>query len=230
MPQQQHSHSMLSEASYHNMTVSRIPSVEGGIQPTLLTTKGDLISATAASTVARLGVGTNDYVLTADSTATTGLKWAAIPASTPTFVGCMLRKTANQSISTSTYTAITFNSEVLDTDAFHNNSSNTERITIPSGKGGKYMITAAIHYSANATNSRRNLVSLNGAIGVGTAICDQRTGGFSGAASEAIFVGFYSLSAGDYIQLNAWQDSGSTLDALGDPAAFTYFGVQYLGA
>ena len=59
------------------MTAGRIPSVEGGIQPTLLTTKGDLISATAASTVARLGVGANATVLTADSTEATGLKWAA---------------------------------------------------------------------------------------------------------------------------------------------------------
>jgi hypothetical protein len=59
------------------MTVGRIPSVEGGIQPTLLTAKGDLISATAASTVARLGVGTDGQTLVADSTASTGLKWAA---------------------------------------------------------------------------------------------------------------------------------------------------------
>ena len=58
------------------MTAGRIPSVEGGIQPTLLTTKGDLISATAASTVARLPVGTNNQILVADSTASTGLKWA----------------------------------------------------------------------------------------------------------------------------------------------------------
>jgi hypothetical protein len=62
------------------MTVGRIPSVEGGIQPTLLTAKGDLISATAASTVARLAVGSNDQILVADSTASTGLKWAT-PAS-----------------------------------------------------------------------------------------------------------------------------------------------------
>ena len=62
------------------MTAGRIPSVEGGIQPTLLTTKGDLISATAASTVARLGVGTNGQVLTADSTASTGLAWATAAA------------------------------------------------------------------------------------------------------------------------------------------------------
>jgi hypothetical protein len=58
------------------MTISRIPSVEGGIQPTLLTAKGDLISATAASTVARLAVGSNDQILVADSTTATGLKWA----------------------------------------------------------------------------------------------------------------------------------------------------------
>ena len=58
------------------MTAGRIPSVEGGIQPTLLTTKGDLISATAASTVARLAVGSDAQILVADSTASTGLKWA----------------------------------------------------------------------------------------------------------------------------------------------------------
>jgi hypothetical protein len=58
------------------MTVGRIPSVEGGIQPTLLTAKGDLISATAASTVARLPVGSDTQILVADSTASTGLKWA----------------------------------------------------------------------------------------------------------------------------------------------------------
>jgi hypothetical protein len=77
---------MLSEASYHNMTVGRIPSVEGGIQPTIVDAKGDLIAATAADTVTRLGVGANDTVLTADSTAATGLKWVgAMVTYTPTW-------------------------------------------------------------------------------------------------------------------------------------------------
>jgi hypothetical protein len=58
------------------MTVGRLPSVEGGIQPTLLDAKGDLIAAAAADTPARLPVGTNGQVLTADSTASTGLAWA----------------------------------------------------------------------------------------------------------------------------------------------------------
>jgi hypothetical protein len=46
------------------MTISRIPSVEGGIQPTLLTTTGDTIYASSASNPARLGIGSSGQVLT----------------------------------------------------------------------------------------------------------------------------------------------------------------------
>lgn len=46
------------------------------IQNAIVDAKGDLIAATAADTPARLAVGTNGQVLTADSTASTGIKWA----------------------------------------------------------------------------------------------------------------------------------------------------------
>jgi hypothetical protein len=71
---------MLSEASYHNMTVGRIPSVEGGIQPTIVDAKGDLIAAVAADSLNRLAVGSNDQVLVADSAASTGLAWKSYGA------------------------------------------------------------------------------------------------------------------------------------------------------
>ena len=47
------------------------------IAKTIVDAKGDIIAATAADTVARLAVGANDTVLTADSSTATGLKWAA---------------------------------------------------------------------------------------------------------------------------------------------------------
>jgi hypothetical protein len=51
------------------------------INKTIVDAKGDLIVASGADAVAILAVGTNDHVLTADSGATNGVKWAALPPS-----------------------------------------------------------------------------------------------------------------------------------------------------
>ncbi len=48
----------------------------GKISAATVTAKGDLLVASAASTIARLGVGSNGQKLVADSTQTVGIKWA----------------------------------------------------------------------------------------------------------------------------------------------------------
>ncbi|KKL75678.1 hypothetical protein LCGC14_2052510, partial [marine sediment metagenome] len=50
--------------------------IAAAIDKTIQTTKGDILSATGASTPVRVGVGANDTVLTADSAQASGVKWA----------------------------------------------------------------------------------------------------------------------------------------------------------
>jgi|694.fasta_scaffold12262_13 hypothetical protein len=68
---------------------------------TAIDAKGDLVPGTGADTFARLAVGANDTVLTADSTTATGLKWA-----TPAGGGLDLLSTTTMTSSTLTISSI----------------------------------------------------------------------------------------------------------------------------
>ena len=60
----------------HVLTSNDLDYFNTAIQPSTLTAKGDTYIATASGVVTRLAVGTNDQVLTADSTQAKGVKWA----------------------------------------------------------------------------------------------------------------------------------------------------------
>ena len=78
---------VLSKASNTDMDFTWVTTDDtNAIQNAIVDAKGDLIGATAADTPARLAVGTNGQVLTADSTAGTGLKWATPASSSLTLV------------------------------------------------------------------------------------------------------------------------------------------------
>lgn len=64
--------------AWTSLAYSSLPST--AISTSTLTAKGDLLVATASGTVARLGVGTANQALVVDSTAATGVKWAAAGA------------------------------------------------------------------------------------------------------------------------------------------------------
>lgn len=68
---------------------------------TIWATKGDLVVATGNNTAVVLSAGTNNYVLTADSTTVTGLKWAATGSGTVTSVAALTIGSAGTDISSS---------------------------------------------------------------------------------------------------------------------------------
>jgi hypothetical protein len=190
--------------------------------------KGDLVIGTGADTFAKLSVGTNDYVLTAASGETTGVKWAALPSTTPTFVGCFLYKNSDQTLSNGTDTLVTFNDEFFDTDGFHSTSTNTSRITIPTGKNGKYLFTFNINFAANSTGVRIVMFRKNGTSYYTATVP-------AGSADKARVQGsmVFDLVATDYIELAAEQNSGGNLNVLGiagGAGEASRYGCIYLGA
>jgi hypothetical protein len=62
------------------MSTGRLGAGDTAIQPTIFDAKGDLLTATAGDTPARIAVGNNGETLVADSSATTGLRWTATPS------------------------------------------------------------------------------------------------------------------------------------------------------
>jgi len=113
------------------MTAGRIPSVEGGIQPTLLTTKGDIIVATGNATLVRQGVGADGTVLTANSAQADGVEWA-----TPT---SKVVQIVNATNSTQTITASsTFTDTNLRATITPTSASNKILVFVSQNGVGKY--------------------------------------------------------------------------------------------
>jgi hypothetical protein len=76
------------ELNYVDGVTSAIQTqLDGKVDESLFDTKGDILVASADNTPAKLAVGTNGYLLTANSSATNGVEWAAAPVSLPSQSG-----------------------------------------------------------------------------------------------------------------------------------------------
>jgi hypothetical protein len=72
------------ELNYVDGVTSAIQTqLDGKVDESLFDTKGDILVASADNTPAKLAAGTNGYLLTANSSATNGIEWAAAPVSLP---------------------------------------------------------------------------------------------------------------------------------------------------
>ena len=193
---------------------------------TTITAAGDLVVGTGSGTYDNLPIGTTAQVLTADTTVSPyKVKWATLAASGATYSGCMLTNSANIGISNNSQTTLTWDTEEIDVDGYHSTATNTGRITIPTGKTGKFLISFQLRYSPNATGRRIGYIFKNGT----TELWSAQVNGT--ATNDTVFTGTYviSLAATDYLECRTYQNSGGALDVQG-PAPYSYFSATYLGA
>ena len=180
-----------------------------------LTTNGDLIYGTGSGALSRLGIGSTSQVLTV----TGGVPVWETPASGSTFSGCSVYNSAAQTIANVTTTTFTWNSEYFDTDSYHSTSSNTSRITIPSGKTGKFLLFFNLFYDTGSGLTNINIAKNGSNIGR----YDQNMGLTKTQSVTEVL----NLTAGDYLELIIYQTTGGNLTTIG---TFCSYGVVYLGA
>ena len=162
------------------------------IQNAIVDAKGDLIVGTAADTVGRLAVGTNGYFLSADSSAGTGLAWAAASAGATYAVFQDVKSSGGGG----NFTSGAFRTRDLQTSQFNNItgcSLASNQITLAAGT---YIINAVAPAESvdqhqtrfqNITDSTTAVLGGNayaapGATGLSTySVCD---GGFTIASSK----------------------------------------------
>jgi hypothetical protein len=140
-----------------------------------------------------------------------------------TLVGCSVWRNSDVTVSNATYTTIGYNQENYDTDGFHDNATNNSRITIPTGKGGKYQIFAVIIFDNSTAGIRNMILNKNG-----SAVLVNYGSAPSGRNTQTLYT-VETLAAGDYLEIQAYQSCGGALTAFFN-GTNNYFGVNYLGA
>jgi hypothetical protein len=185
------------------------------------TTLGDVEYRSAtANTNTRLGIGTTGQVLTV----TGGVPTWATPVTGTTFSGCRVTQSAAQSIANASIVTLNFDTETFDVDGYHDNVTNNNRLTIPSGKSGYFLIFAKLNMTANATGSYQGLLRKNGS--QITTFASKNNTGINGEPTVTIIA---SGVPTDWFDFAVYQDQGTSLNTVSGTTATT-FGITYLGA
>lgn len=190
-----------------NVFGTQISPVNGSVPNSNYTTKGDILAASAANTPVRLGVGSNDQVLTADSTTGTGLKWA-----TPVTGGMTL-------ISTTTLTGATVS--LTSIPATYNDLRVVIKNFIPA-TDNKYML---MRFNSDATASRHS--DQSGGDGASAQTFSRTDVGLGQRNDNGVGNGLIVIDIPDYKNTTTWKIA-SGVSFTTDPTTTTSFGWQAL--
>lgn len=132
----------------------------------------------------------------------------------------LLEKGSSQSINNATWTALTFDLELMEDWGWHSTVSNTDRVTVD--KAGTYLAVGYYLISAHAGTFDSLGFVVNGP-GTPNVQFQQPNSatiskGYSG--SECI----YEVNAGDYIQMEVYQNSGGAVNVLAAQLLVHYIG------
>ncbi len=131
-----------------------------------------------------------------------------------------VKLTANQSIATSTFTALNFGAEDFDYGNCHDNSTNNSRLTAP--VAGVYLVTAFVRFAASSSGRRQILIHKNGAVTNDVIHFDATAVGVVGR----VLTSQLDLAASDYIECNVWQSSGGNLNVSASGTFFAFSRVR----
>lgn len=119
--------------------------------------------------------------------------------------GCLVRRTTTQSINNTTFTSITFNSEVTDNDGMFSASSTD--VTIQ--HDGYYVAVYGIDWATNTTGSRV-IDILQNAVAIPEGSKELPAGGTGNHKDTGAVV--FTATTSDVIRMQVWQNSGGALN------------------
>jgi hypothetical protein len=159
------------------------------IQNAIVDAKGDIITATANDTPARLAVGANNTVLTADSAEATGLKWATPAASGASFSLLNAGGTALTAASTITISGITgINKLYILVEAASNATASDEFfIRFNADTGNNYIVAGPKITWASTYSSGNNQNQVSGT-GISKIDLAAMSASASSSVSASLFV------------------------------------------
>lgn len=119
-----------------------------------------------------------------------------------------VRQTVAQPLTDAAFTTLTFTTEDLDTHDGHSTSANTSRYTAQTA--GRHVFAGGVGFAANGAGGRGARWLKNGSA-IPRGQCMHGNAGAGVATLLAVRTVVVDLAVGDYVELQAYQDSGAPL-------------------